>query len=177
MQKGNAGTAKPRNGGDQLRSPSEAGGGSREGGFREVASYTSRFGRSPRGAAEHPQPLPAATGVERPEQRLLPVAAAGNFRQSFLPFLPRPPMYSSPKHSPGLAGSGAEMEVPAPVLALRAPACAAPASGLSFCFPSDHLPTRLTHYERCQVRALLPGPETLASDSRVSPTSQAPREL
>lgn len=49
--------------------------------------------------------------------------------------------------------------------------------GSASAFPPDHLPTRLTHYERCQVRALLPGPETLASDSRVSPTSQAPREL
>lgn len=48
------------------------------------------------GSAEHWQPKPAATGVERPAQRLLQAATAGNFRQSFLPFLPRPPRNTEP---------------------------------------------------------------------------------
>lgn len=48
------------------------------------------------GSAEHRQPAPAATAVERPAQRLLPAATAGNFRQSFLPFLPRPPKNTEP---------------------------------------------------------------------------------
>lgn len=49
------------------------------------------------GAAKHPQPVLAATGVERPAQRLLPAAAAGNFKQSFLLLLPQPPRDPEPR--------------------------------------------------------------------------------
>lgn len=49
------------------------------------------------GAAKQPQPMLAATGVERPAQRLLPAAAAGNFKQSFLPLLPQPPRDPEPR--------------------------------------------------------------------------------
>lgn len=89
-------------------------------------------------SAVHWQSTAAASRVERPAQRLLPAATAGNFRQSFLPFLPRPPKNTEPPcTSPGPVGTGAEMEVPvlAPVLVLRAPACAVRAPGLRSSFP------------------------------------------
>lgn len=89
-------------------------------------------------SAEHWQSTAAASRVERPAQRLLPAATARNFRQSFLPFLPRPPKNTEPPcTSPGPVGTGAEMEVPVPepVLVLRAPACAVRAPWLRSSFP------------------------------------------
>lgn len=70
------------------------------------------------------------------------------------------------------------MEVPAPVLVLRAPAGSARAPGLGGCFPSGHRPARLTRYALPGPARPCPAPK-LSSDSptRVSPTSRAPREL
>lgn len=105
------------------------------------------------GATKHPQPVLAATGVERPAQRLLPAAAAGNFKQSFLLLLPQPPRDPEPpRTSPGPKVTGAETEVPAPVLVLRVLASAARAPGLGGgCFPSGHRLVRFTRYA-------MPGP-------------------
>lgn len=96
MQKGTAGTAKPRNGGDPLRSPTTPGRGRQGGQVWEDRRLYHPVREIATGAAKHRQPMLPATGVERPAQRLLPEAAAGNFRQSFLQLLPGPPRDSKP---------------------------------------------------------------------------------
>lgn len=132
------------------------------------------------GTTEHWQPTPAATGVERPAQRLLPAARAGNFRQSFLPFLPRPPRNTEPHAQvQALWRHGAEMEVPmpVPVLVLRVPACAVRAPGLGGSFPPA-IRQPGSPATRCRVGSCLtlPGPEARLglSDPGVAYVSGAP---
>lgn len=131
------------------------------------------------GSAEHCQPKPTATGVGRPAQRLLPAATAGNFRQSFLPSCPGRPRTRIPMHTARPCGDRGRDGGPyscahaCPVGSCVR--CAGP--GAPQLFPSSHPLARLTLYAMSGPACPCPALK-LASDSptRVSPTSQAPRE-
>lgn len=141
---------KPCNRGDPLRSPTALGRGPQGGQVSGERPLYHRVREISPGTTKLPQPMPTATGVERPAQRLLPAAAAGNFRQSFLPLLPGPPRDSEPAStSLGPEVTEAEMEVPAPGLSCGLLRALHGSSGLGGgCFASGHRPARLTRLTR-----------------------------